>query len=100
MGELMRQASRMQRKVEQRKQELKDETVEASVGNDQVRVIANGGLELVSIHIDPALFDAESLDLAQDLLVAGVNAALKKAQEMVDAEIEKVTKGYKMPGMI
>jgi DNA-binding protein YbaB len=38
--------------------------------------------------------------MAQDLLVAGCNAALKKAQEMVDAELEKVTKGIKMPGIL
>src|SRR5689334_20188318 len=44
MGELMRQAGRMQRKIEQRKAELKSETVEASVGNDQVKVTANGAL--------------------------------------------------------
>ncbi len=90
----------MQRKIEQRKAELKSETVEASVGNDQVKVVANGGMELVSVTISPELLKAESLEMAQDLLVAGVNAALKKAQEMVDAELEKVTKGIKMPGVL
>ena len=100
MSELMRQASRMQRKVEQRKKELKTETVEVGVGNDQVKVTANGGLEIVKVTISPELLTAESLDMAQDLLVAGVNAALKKAQEMVDSELEKVTKGIKMPGVI
>ncbi|MDB4971941.1 MAG: hypothetical protein JWN48_282 [Myxococcaceae bacterium] len=94
----MRQASRMQRKVEQRKQELKNETVEVGVGNDQVKVSASGAGEIVKVTISPELLTAESLEMAQDLLVAGVNAALKKAQEMVDAEVEKVTKGIKMPG--
>ena len=96
----MRQASRMQRKIEQRKQELKAETVEAGAGNDQVKVVANGGMELVKVTIDPALLTAESLDMVQDLVVAASNAALKKAQEMVDAELEKVTKGIKMPGIL
>jgi DNA-binding YbaB/EbfC family protein len=100
MSELMRQASRMQRKIEARKQELKAETVEVGVGNDQVKVVANGGLEIVKVTIDPELLKGESLEMAQDLLVAGVNAALKKAQEMVDAELEKVTKGIKMPGIL
>lgn len=98
MSELMRQASRMQRKVDQRKKELKDETVEVGVGNDQVKVTANGGHEIVKVVISPELLTAENLEMTQDLLVAGVNAALKKAQEMVDAEVEKVTKGIKMPG--
>ncbi len=100
MSELMRQASRMQRKIEQRKQELKAETVEAGAGNDQVMVVANGGLEIVKITIHPDLLKAEGLEMCQDLVVAGVNAALKKAQEMVDAELEKVTKGIKMPGIL
>ncbi len=100
MTELMRQASRMQRKIEQRKAELKSETVEVGVGNDQVKVVANGGLEIVKITVAPELLSGESLEMAQDLLVAGVNAALKKAQEMLDAEIEKVTKGIKMPGVL
>jgi DNA-binding YbaB/EbfC family protein len=100
MGELMRQAGRMQRKIEQRKAELKSETVEASVGNDQVKVVANGALEIVKITISPELLTGEGLEMAQDLLVAGTNAALKKAQELVDAEIEKVTKGIKVPGIL
>lgn len=96
----MRQASRMQRKIEQRKNELKSETVEAGAGNDQVKVVANGGLEIVKVTIDPELLKAESLEMVQDLVVAASNAALKKAQEMVDAELEKVTKGIKMPGIL
>jgi DNA-binding YbaB/EbfC family protein len=100
MGELMRQAGRMQRKIEQRKQELRTETVEVSVGNDQVKVVANGGMEIVTVTIAPALLTGESLEMAQDLVVAGVNAALKKAQELVDAEVEKVTKGIKVPGIL
>lgn len=100
MGELMRQASRMQRKVEARKQELRGESIEVGVGNDQVKVTVTGGLEITKIVIDPALLNGEGLEMAQDLLVAGVNAALKKAQEMVDAELEKVTKGAKLPGTL
>ena len=96
----MRQASRLQRKVSQRKEELRSELVEAGVGNDQVKVVANGALEIVKVTIDPALLTAESLEMAEDLVVAGVNAALKKAQELLDAEVEKVTKGIKVPGIL
>jgi len=100
MGELMRQASRLQRRVEQRKQELKTETVEASAGNDQVKVTVSGGGELLSIVIAPELLKQEDLGMVQDLIVAGTNAALKKSQEMVEAEIEKVTGGVKIPGLV
>ena len=100
MSELMRQASRLQRKIEQRKIELKEETVEASAGNDQVKVVVNGGSELVSITIDPELLKSEDMDMVQDLIVAACNAGLTKATEMVDAELEKVTGGMKIPGLI
>jgi nucleoid-associated protein EbfC len=100
MSELMRQASRLQRKIEARKQELKTETVEASAGNDQVKVVVNGARELVSITIAPELLKSEDLSMTQDLVVAAVNAGLTKSQEMVDKELEKVTGGLKIPGLV
>lgn len=99
MSELMRQASRLQRKIEKRKQELTTETIEASAGNDQVKVKVNGGRELVEITIAPELLKSEDLGMVQDLVVAAVNAGLKKSAEMVDAELEKVTGGLKVPGL-
>ena len=100
MGELMRQASRLQRKIEKRKEELKAETVEASAGNDMVKVTVNGGQELVKVEIDPKLLTAEDLEMVQDLIVAATNAALTKCREMVDAELEKVSGGLQIPGMV
>ena len=100
MGELMRQASRLQRKVERRKEELKGETVEATAGNDQVKVVVNGAGQLVSVTIDPALLQKEELAMVQDLIVAASNAAITKSQQMVEAEIEKVTGGIQIPGLV
>lgn len=99
MSELMRQASRLQRKIEARKKELQAETVEAGAGNDQVKVKVNGAKELVSIEISPELLKSEDLSMVQDLVVAAVNAGIKKSGEMVDAELEKVTGGLKIPGL-
>ncbi|MBI2897181.1 MAG: YbaB/EbfC family nucleoid-associated protein [Deltaproteobacteria bacterium] len=99
LSELMRQASRMQRKIEKRKEELKSETVEASSGGGQVTAVVNGGRELVSLKITPEVLEGDDVDLIHDLIVSAVNAGLKKAGEMVDAEIEKVTGGVKVPGL-
>jgi nucleoid-associated protein EbfC len=99
MNELMRQASRMQRKIEQRREELKEQTFEASAGNDKVKVVVNGGAEIVSVSIDPSVLADEGLEMAQDLVVAATNAALTQAREVVDAELEKVSGGLKIPGM-
>jgi DNA-binding YbaB/EbfC family protein len=99
MSELMRQASRLQRKIEVRKKELQAEVIDASAGNDKVKVKVNGARELVSIEIAPDLLESEDLSMVQDLVVAAVNAGLQKATAMVDQELEKVTGGLKMPGM-
>lgn len=99
MNELMRQASRLQRKIDKRKEELEDEQVEASAGNDKVKAVANGRGELVSLEIDPGLLEEEGFEMLQDLVVAAANAALTKSREMVDAELEKVTGGLKIPGV-
>jgi nucleoid-associated protein EbfC len=99
MGELMRQASRMQRKLETRKEELKAETVEVTGANEKIKVVANGGRELVRLSIDPELLKEEDLEMIEDMIVATTNQALQKASELVDAELEKVTGGLKIPGV-
>ena len=99
MGELMRQASRMQRKIEKRREELKEEEFEVGAGEDRVKVTVNGGGDLVRVAIDPAALEEEGLEMVSDLVVAAANAALTKARERVDAEVEKVTGGLKIPGL-
>ncbi|MCU0671768.1 MAG: YbaB/EbfC family nucleoid-associated protein [Myxococcota bacterium] len=99
MAELMRQASRMQRKIEKRREELKEQEYEAGAGDDRVKVTVNGGAELVKVTIDPKALEDEGLEMVSDLVVAAANAALKKAREHVDAELEQVTGGLKIPGL-
>ena len=99
MGELMRQANRMQRKIEKRREELAIETFESSTGNDRVKAVANGARELVEIKIDEALLKEEGLEMALDLIVAAANAALNQAKERVDSEIEEMSGGLKIPGL-
>ena len=80
-----------------------DEVAEATGGTASAMFQA-AGVEMDSRDVRSGdLFFAlkgESLEMVQDLVVAASNAALKKAQEMVDAELEKVTKGIKMPGIL
>lgn len=99
MQELMRQANRLQRKIEERREELKDEQFEADAGGGRVKAVVNGGGEVVRVTIDSDLFTAEDKEMVEDLVGAAVNAALVKAREAVDAEIEKVSGGLKIPGL-
>jgi DNA-binding YbaB/EbfC family protein len=99
MNELMRQASRMQRKIEKRREELAEEQFEAGAGNDKVKAVATGNAEIASVTVDPALLEEEGLEMVQDLIVAACNAALTKAREHDDGELEQVTGGLTIPGM-
>ena len=99
MAELMRQASRMQRRLETTKEKLREQQVEVTGANEKIKVVANCGREIVSITVDPEFAKTEELSMLQDAIVGVVNAALKKASDTLDAEMDKVTGGVKVPGV-
>jgi DNA-binding YbaB/EbfC family protein len=99
MSELMRQASRLQRRIDETKAKLREKTLEVTGANDKIKVVANCGREIVSIQVDPEFFKSEDLEMVQDAIVGVVNAALAKAGEQLDAEMDKATGGMKVPGM-
>jgi len=99
-GQLMKQAQKMQAQMAKMQEELADRTVEASAGGGMVSVTANGKQQIVSIRIEPEVVDPQDVDMLQDLIVAAVNEALKKSQEMVSEEMAKITGGLQIPGMM
>jgi DNA-binding YbaB/EbfC family protein len=99
MNELMRQAARMQRKIDQVKAEIKDREVTGSAAGDKVTVVATCEGKVRAIKIDPEFLASEGLDMALDAVVAATNAALEAADKLSEAEIGKVTGGVKIPGM-
>ncbi len=100
MSELMRQASRMQRKIEEAKVKFKEQTFEVAGANDKIKVVANGARDVVSISIDPEFLKSEDLGMVQDALVGVVNAALAKSSEQLEAHMNQVTGGVKIPGVV
>ena len=99
INQLMKQAKKMQAKMAELQAELEQKTVESSAGGGMVKVIANGKQEILSITIDPEVVNAEDIEMLQDLILAAVNDALRKAQEMVAEEMGKLTGGLKIPGL-
>ncbi|NIA08783.1 MAG: YbaB/EbfC family nucleoid-associated protein [Nitrospiraceae bacterium] len=97
--EMMRQAQRLQAKMAKVQEELNTKEIEASVGGGMVKAVANGKSEIVSIAIEKEVVDPEDVEMLQDLVVAAVNEALKRAKEMVNGEMSKLTGGLKLPGM-
>jgi hypothetical protein len=99
MNDLMRQAQMMQKKMAKVQEEMAAKTVEASSGGGMVTVQANGSQEVTSVRIDPAVIDPEDPEMLQDLISAAVNEALKKARDMVQAEMSQITGGMNIPGL-
>lgn len=99
MNELMRQAARMQRKIEDTKKSLKDKELSASSAGDKVTVVVTCEGKLRAITIDPEFLAAEGIEMALDAAVIAANSALEAADKLVEAEVSKVTGGVKLPGM-
>ena len=99
MSSMMKQAQNLQKKMIETQQDLATKTVEATAGGGMVRVIANGGQKIESIELEKEVVDPEDIEMLQDLILAAVNDALKKSQDMVASEMNKLTGGMNIPGL-
>ena len=99
MGNMMKQAQKLQAKMLKLQEELAEKTVETSAGGGMVKVVANGKQQIVTIQIEKEVVDPEDVDMLQDLILAAVNDALQKSQEMVSTEMSKLTGGLNIPGL-
>jgi DNA-binding YbaB/EbfC family protein len=99
MGNMMKQAQKLQAKMMRMQEELADKTVETTAGGGMVTVVANGKQQVVSIQIEKEVVDPDDVEMLQDLVLAAVNDALTKSQEMASAEMSKLTGGLNIPGL-
>ena len=100
MGNMMKQAQKLQSKMLKLQEEMAEKTVEASSGGGMIKVVANGRHQLLSIQIEKEVVDPDDLEMLQDLILAAVNDALLKSQEMVTGEMSKLTGGMNIPGLM
>ncbi len=99
MNDLMKQAQQMQKRMLEIREELANQTVEATVGGGMVTAVVNGQQELVSLRIVPEVVDPDDTEMLEDLVVAAVNQALQESQELMSDEMSKLTGGFKIPGL-
>ncbi|MFW5837641.1 MAG: YbaB/EbfC family nucleoid-associated protein [Desulfovibrionaceae bacterium] len=99
MGEMMRQAQMMQKKIAKMQEELKTREVEASAGGGMVTVKANGSQEVLEVKIDPKIFEGGDAEMLQDLVLAATNEALRQAKDMMEKEMGQITGGMSIPGL-
>ncbi|MDG2020351.1 MAG: YbaB/EbfC family nucleoid-associated protein [Phycisphaerales bacterium] len=104
LGGLMKDLPRIRARLEQAKAELAEMTVEAEVGGGAVKVVADGRMRIRSVKVDPAMLsslvdDDEGGDqsMAEELITAGVNAALERAQEMIGDHLKAAAAELGLP---
>jgi DNA-binding YbaB/EbfC family protein len=98
---MMQQAQAMQQRMVAAQEAARQKTVEASAGGGMVTVTVSGGLEVKRLKIDPQAIDPKDLSMLEDLVVAALNQALAKAQELQASELQSVVgaSGLNIPGL-
>ncbi|MBO55749.1 MAG: YbaB/EbfC family nucleoid-associated protein [Dehalococcoidia bacterium] len=94
---MMRQAQKLQAELQKVQEELESSTVEGSAGGGVIKVIMTGKQTIESITIDPETVD--DIELLQDLVVAAVNDAFNKTQELAATKMGAITGGMNIPGL-
>lgn len=99
IGKLLKQAQQVQSKMAEMQEKLAKETVESSAGGGMVKVVMNGGHELLSVKIDPEVVDPGDIEMLEDLIIAAVNEARSRVDEMIKSEMATLTGGIPLPGL-
>ncbi len=97
MGDIMKKAQKVKEELDRVQKELASKEVEASAGGGMVSVKVTGGKEVTSISIDPSVIDPEEREMLQDLVLAAVNEALRKSNEMMQEETSRIMGGLPIP---
>ncbi len=95
----LRQAQKLQAKLEQAQEELEKTTVEASSGGGAVKVVITGQQRIESVKISPEVVSPEDIEMLEDLVMSAVNEAIRKSQELASSRLGKITGGLKIPGL-
>ncbi len=90
----------MQQKLLKAQEELANESVEVSVGGGSVKIVMTGAQQVRSVAISPEALDPNDVEMLQDLMVAAINDAVAKSQELATKRLSQVTGGLKIPGLM
>lgn len=99
MANIVKQAQAMQAQMAKLQEEAATKTVTGTAGGGMVTVTANGAMEIVKVVIDPEAAKSGDAEMLQDVVMAASNEALRKAREMMAAEMKAVTGGMNVPGL-
>lgn len=96
----MKQATRIQKDMEEAQAALANKTVESTSGGGAIKIVAKCDGTLESIKIDPQAVSSDDISMLEDLILTAVNTALNQAKEVSNDEMGKLTSGLKIPGLM
>jgi len=96
LQQMMKQAQQMQEKLQK---QMETTVVDATAGGGMVSVKMNGQKQLLSIQIEPEVFNSGDKDMLQDLIVAAVNEGIRKVDDVMQSQLGSLTGGLKIPGL-
>ncbi|GMW03720.1 MAG: hypothetical protein AMXMBFR84_48540 [Candidatus Hydrogenedentota bacterium] len=99
MANMMKTAMEMKGRMEQMKEQLANETVEASSGGGMVKVVMTGKMQLVSLEIDPEIINKDEKEMLETLVRAAVNEGVEKVQAVLQSKMREVAGGIDIPGL-
>ena len=99
INQVVQQAQQFQKRMADVQDDMAGRQLTSTVGGGMVTVTVNGKNELLALKIDSMIINPEDPNMLQDLIVAGVNDAMRKAREAMQAEMQKLTGGLNIPGL-
>ena len=97
MQSMLKQAQKMQEEMAEKQAELEEREYDVAAGGGVVNVKINGKKEILSVKIDPEVVDPDDVETLEDLIVAAVNEAIKKVEEISANEMQKITGSMNLP---
>lgn len=98
MNNLLKQAQKLQKDMEEAKKNLEEKEFEVTSGGGVVSVRMNGKKEILELKLKPEVVDPDDIEMLQDLIVGCVNETYKKVDEENSKEMSKLTGGFNIPG--
>jgi nucleoid-associated protein EbfC len=96
INQMMKQAQQMQERLQQQMSEMR---IEATAGGGMVTVVVNGNKQIQSLKIDPEVVSKDDVEMLQDLILAAINDANRKAEDQLSRQMSGLMGGLKIPGM-
>ncbi len=93
MNNLMKQAQKMQKQMEEATKELEEKEVTATAGGGAVEVTVSGKKEIIKVKLDKDVVDPDDIEMLEDLIMAATNEALRKMEEVSQSQMSKITGG-------